>query len=107
MRIKNFNRFEMITEGAARMPVDIEYWKRKGKSGKNVAMYTHDDLDGIFSAIEMKNWLIENSSCKYHLFAASFWGIEAFYIKDRLKMIQKFEKELAIFKESQIELKRK
>jgi len=56
---------------------------------------------------EMKNWLIENSSCKYHLFAASFWGIEAFYIKDRLKMIQKFEKELAIFKESQIELKRK
>jgi hypothetical protein len=58
MRIKNFKNFELITEGAARMPVDIEYWKRKGKSGKNVAMYTHDDLDGIFTAIEMKNWLI-------------------------------------------------
>jgi hypothetical protein len=57
--------------------------------------------------IEMQEWLIENSSCKYYLFAASFWGIEAFYIKDRLKMIQKFEKELAIFKESKIELKRK
>ena len=58
MRIKNFKKFELITESAVRMPVDIEYWKRKGKSGKDVALYTHDDLDGIYSAIEMKSWLI-------------------------------------------------
>jgi hypothetical protein len=57
MRIKNFNRFEMITEAAARMPVSEAYWKAKGKIGKKVALYTHDDLDGIFSAVEMKNWL--------------------------------------------------
>lgn len=56
---------------------------------------------------EMREWLIENSSCKYYIFAALFCGIEAFYIKDRLKMIQKFEKELANFKDSKIELKRK
>ena len=58
MRIKNFKKFELITESAVRMPVDIEYWKRKGKSGKDVALYSHDDMDGIFTAIEMKNWLL-------------------------------------------------
>jgi hypothetical protein len=56
---------------------------------------------------EMRNWLIENSSCKYYLFAASFWGIEAYYIKDRLKIIEQFEKSISILKEAKIELKRK
>ena len=35
-----------------------EYWLKKGKKGKLCILYVHDDLDGIFSGIIMKNWLI-------------------------------------------------
>lgn len=59
--IKSFVDWNLILEeeeSAVRMPVDEKYWLAKGKSGKNVALYTHDDMDGIFTAIEMKNWLI-------------------------------------------------
>ena len=33
---------------------------KKGKDGKKVALYTHDDMDGIFSAIEVKKYLVDN-----------------------------------------------
>lgn len=34
-----------------------EYWVNKNKIGKKVALYTHDDLDGLMCAIQMKKWL--------------------------------------------------
>lgn len=34
-----------------------EYWKSIGKIGKKCMIYTHDDLDGIMSAILMKEYL--------------------------------------------------
>ena len=37
-----------------------EYWLNKNKIGKKVALYTHDDMDGIFCAILMKKWLLNN-----------------------------------------------
>lgn len=56
---------------APRLPRSEEYWKRKGikpleiiKNGKstttykNVILYTHDDLDGIYSALLIKKELI-------------------------------------------------
>lgn len=48
---------------APRIPKKESYWKNKGKreingSYKNVMLYTHDDLDGIYSAIVMRNHLI-------------------------------------------------
>lgn len=59
MEIKKFNNWKLIQEEAApRLPIKDEYWINKGKSGKNVALYTHDDMDGIFCAIEMKKWLL-------------------------------------------------
>ncbi len=60
MEIKKFGKFYLIQEeeAAARMPVAESYWLAKGKIGKKVALYTHDDLDGIFCAIEMKKWLL-------------------------------------------------
>lgn len=59
MRIKKYNQWSPINEEAApRIPVSEEYWTRKGKSGKRVALYTHDDMDGIFSAIEVKKYLL-------------------------------------------------
>lgn len=58
MKMK-FNDF-LLLESAPRLPKDINYWLRKGKSGKNVCLITHDDLDGIVSAIIMKNWLQNN-----------------------------------------------
>jgi len=59
MRIKKFGSWSSINEERAlrTLPTEEEYWKRKGKNGKEVALYTHDDMDGIFCAIEMKKWL--------------------------------------------------
>jgi len=57
MNIKKFNKWNLLLEeeeAAARMPVAESYWLAKGKTGKKVAMYTHDDMDGIFTAVEMK-----------------------------------------------------
>jgi hypothetical protein len=60
MRIKKFNNWNPVNEEAAlRTPsTDEQYWIGKGKIGKKVALYTHDDMDGIFCAIEMKKWLL-------------------------------------------------
>ena len=62
MRIKKFNSWVGINEEAAlRTPsTDEQYWIKKGKIGKKVALYTHDDMDGIFCAIEMKKWLLDH-----------------------------------------------
>ena len=57
--IKTFKGFSKINEEAApRLPKNEDYWLKRGKSGKNVALYTHDDMDGIFSAIEVKKYLL-------------------------------------------------
>ena len=53
---------------------------------------------------EVIEWLIDNSSCKYFVFAA---GIEENFIKNSLKQIKRFEKELETFKYTGIILKRK
>jgi hypothetical protein len=53
-RIKRINE-EMA---APRIPVSEKYWISKGKRGKIVSLYTHDDLDGIMTAIEMKKYLL-------------------------------------------------
>lgn len=45
---------------APRLATDVNYWLKKGKSGKNVCLITHDDMDGIVSAIIMKNWLLNH-----------------------------------------------
>jgi hypothetical protein len=47
-----------LLESAPRIPNDINYWKRKGKQGKNVCIIFHDDMDGVVSAIIMKEWLL-------------------------------------------------
>lgn len=57
-RISNFKNFEIINESAPRIPVSLDYWTNKGKKGKVVGLYTHDDLDGIASAIEVKKYLL-------------------------------------------------
>ena len=58
-KIEKFNNFNLIKEEASpRLPKSEEYWLKRGKEGKKVAMYTHDDMDGIFSAIEVKKYLL-------------------------------------------------
>ena len=32
---------------APRLAKDVNYWLKKGKTGKDVCLYTHDDMDGI------------------------------------------------------------
>lgn len=51
-----FNEF--LLESAPRLPKNEEYWIKKGKSGKNVCLIFHDDMDGCVSAIIMKNYLL-------------------------------------------------
>lgn len=56
--INRFKNFTLIKEEAApRLPVKEEYWTKRGKVGKKVALYGHDDMDGIFCMIEMQKWL--------------------------------------------------
>ena len=58
-KIEKFNNFNLIKEEASpRLPKSEEYWLKRGKEGKKVAMYTHDDMDGITSAIEVKKYLL-------------------------------------------------
>lgn len=37
----------------------LNYWRNKGKNGRDVMVYFHDDLDGIFSAVTVKQRMIE------------------------------------------------
>lgn len=55
-KINNFLLNE--EESSIRFPNSLEYWRNKGKIGKTCMIYTHDDLDGIFSAIVMKEYLL-------------------------------------------------
>lgn len=43
---------------APRIPNSEQYWLDKGKDGKKVVIYFHDDLDGIFSAVVIRNYLV-------------------------------------------------
>ena len=43
---------------APRIPNKEEYWLKLGKIGKKVMIYFHDDLDGVFSAISIKKYLL-------------------------------------------------
>jgi hypothetical protein len=49
----------MHSNTGIRIPNSESYWKNKGKIGKKVAIYTHDDADGIFSAIAIKGYLVK------------------------------------------------
>ena len=42
---------------APRIPNDIKFWRNKGKTGKDVAIFFHDDFDGLMSAVIMKLYL--------------------------------------------------
>lgn len=55
-KIKEYKEF--LLESAPKLPKDVNYWLKQGKTGKDVCIFTHDDLDGVVSAIIMKNYLI-------------------------------------------------
>lgn len=56
--MKNYKDYvELLLESAPRLPKSEDYWLNKGKSGKNVCLIFHDDMDGICSAIIVKNYL--------------------------------------------------
>ena len=52
------NPLIMEEMSAPRIPKSEEYWAKHGKPGKKVMLYFHDDLDGIFSAIAIKKYLL-------------------------------------------------
>jgi len=56
--IKDFNNFAINEEASVRFPNSLDYWKSKGKKGKECIIFTHDDLDGIYSAIAIKEYLL-------------------------------------------------
>lgn len=70
MRVK-FRDFVLVNEEELqiKIPTSKEYWISKGKKGKECVIYTHDDLDGIYSAVAMKEYLIS------HGFTISGYGI--------------------------------
>jgi len=51
---------KFLSESSApRIPKSEKYWRNKGKTGKDVCLIFHDDLDGVVSAIIMKEYLIK------------------------------------------------
>jgi len=56
----NFNKYVKMFESAPRLPNDVNYWLKKGKSGKDVCLIIHDDMDGVVSGIIMKNYLLNH-----------------------------------------------
>lgn len=58
IKFENWNRIFEEEESSPRLPKNLDYWIKRGKNGKDVALYTHDDMDGIFSAIEVKKYLL-------------------------------------------------
>lgn len=57
--LEKFNKFNLINEESSpRMPKSEDYWLKRGKKGKVVALFIHDDLDGMFCGIEMKKYLL-------------------------------------------------
>jgi len=58
--VNKFNKYDLINESAARLPDSEDYWLKKGKKGKYVALYGHDDLDGIYCLILMKKYLLNH-----------------------------------------------
>jgi len=70
---------------APKLPKDINYWLKKGKSGKDVCLITHDDLDGIVSAIIMKNYLIHQGfTIKKYGIINYQEGVDAFKLDNSL-----------------------
>jgi len=64
--MKKYDNFvQILNESAPRIPNSEDYWKKKGKLGKEVIIFFHDDLDGIYSATVMKNYL-EGKGFKIH-----------------------------------------
>lgn len=61
--MNNIKSFAQIFEAAVRIPrlnqKGLDYWKSKGKNGKDVMIYLHDDMDGIYSAVVVKERLLD------------------------------------------------
>ena len=76
---------EFLLESAPRLPKDENYWIKKGKSGKDVCLIFHDDMDGVVSAIIMKNYLEHQGfNIKKYGIINYQEGWEAFRIDSRL-----------------------
>ena len=76
---------EFLLESAPRLPKDVNYWLKKGKSGKDVCLIFHDDMDGLTSAIIMKNYLLKQGfKIKQYGVINYMEGWEAFRIDSSL-----------------------
>ena len=74
-----------LFESAPRLPKSEEYWKKRGKTGKDVCLIFHDDMDGIVSATIMKNYLKRQGfKIKQYGIINYQEGWEAFKIDSRL-----------------------
>jgi hypothetical protein len=92
---------------ALELQEQIEGLRGKNKLMVRILWKTYEGDYNFESESENNAWLIENSSCKYYVFAPELLFINANYIKDLLKTIQTFEKGLVELKNKQINLKKK
>lgn len=58
-KLKSFKIFEAAPRIPKLTEKGLDYWKSKGKRGKDVMIYAHDDMDGIFSAIAVKSRMLD------------------------------------------------
>jgi hypothetical protein len=92
---------------ALELQQQIDSLRGKDKFKVRILWKVYDGHENQVKSQETKEWLVENSSCKYYCFAAELLYINIDYVKNLLKTIKNFESSIESFKNNQIQFKKK
>jgi hypothetical protein len=92
---------------ALELQEQIDTLKGKDKFKVRILWKVYEGQENQVKSEETKEWLIENSSCKYYCFAAEYLYINVDYVKNLLKSIKNFESSVDALKSNRIQFKKK
>jgi hypothetical protein len=92
---------------ALELQEQIDTLRGKDKFKVRILWKVYEGQENQVKSEETKEWLIENSSCKYYCFAAEYLYINVDYVKNLLKSIKNFESSVDALKSNRIQFKKK
>jgi hypothetical protein len=92
---------------ALELQQQIDSLRGKDKFKVRILWKVYDGHENQVKSEETKEWLVENSSCKYYCFAAELLYINIDYVKNLLKSIKNFESSVDALKSNRIQFKKK
>lgn len=92
---------------ALELQEQIDLLPKKDRFKVRILWKVYEGQENGEKSEETKDWLIENSSCKYYCFAAEFLYINVDYVKKLLKSIKNFESSIDELKKHTIQFKKK